>query len=51
VHSHPTGSAADARFARCDEFGLGDQVSLSVAGQEVCRIPVRELFPSSGRAG
>jgi Uma2 family endonuclease len=45
VYSDPTGPADPADYRRRQDFKPGDDVPVSLAGQEVGRIPVQTLFP------
>ncbi len=45
VYSGCTDSASGADYARCDLFGVADNVPLVVEGRVVAEIPVRSILP------
>jgi hypothetical protein len=46
VYTDPSGPDPNPRYRQRQDFGLQDAVPLVIAGQEVARIPVQEIFPS-----
>jgi Uma2 family endonuclease len=45
VYSHPTGSELEARYAETRRFTLNDSIPLTIGGQSLSPIPVKEILP------
>jgi Uma2 family endonuclease len=45
VYSHPVGSGLEARYPDPGRFTLNDSIPLTIAGQALSPIPVKEILP------